>query len=53
MIDWVALAIAAGLWICVGHQIASGDHWSVILCFGLLAIGNTFVAVKDARRAAR
>ena len=48
MIDWVALVIAAGLWICVGHQIATGNHWAVILYFGLLAIGNTYVALKDA-----
>lgn len=48
MIDWIALVIAIALWVCVGHQIASDDHWAVNAFFVALAVANTFVAVKGA-----
>ena len=48
MINWITLVLAIALWVCVGHQIASDDHWSVVAFFVALAAANTFVAVKGA-----
>lgn len=49
MIDIIALTISMALWVFVGYQIASDDHWAVVVFFALLAIANAAVALRDVR----